>query len=143
MPATDTREAWRLFAAHYHPFRGTPSRLWLDHVFAKVFGLDVALEGVNPKTSPIYDPTLPIGIGDGLQIGRQRAASHSRNMLTFGFSTLIDLLSWVAALAIGLKIAATLFVLIVNKDMRDQPGWGSALWWVTMITPIVVVSCLI
>ena len=44
-------------------------------------------------------------------------------MLTFGFSTLIDFLSWIAAFAIGLKVAATLFVLIVNKDMRDQPGW--------------------
>ena len=64
-------------------------------------------------------------------------------MLTFGFSTLIDFLSWLAALAIGLKVAATLFVLIVNKDMRDQPGWGSTLWWVTKITPIVAVSCLI
>src|SRR5438128_9585497 len=32
--STDPRAAWRLFAAHYHLFRGTPSRLWLDHVFA-------------------------------------------------------------------------------------------------------------
>lgn len=63
--------------------------------------------------------------------------------MTFGFSTLIDFLSWLVALAIGLKVAATLFVLIVNKDMRDQPGWGSALWWVTKITPFVAVSCLI
>ncbi len=44
-PATDKRAAWRLFADHYHLFRGTPSRLWLDHVFAEVFGIDVALEG--------------------------------------------------------------------------------------------------
>jgi glucuronate isomerase len=40
----DPREAWRLFAAHYYLFRGTPSRLWLDHVFADVFGIDVALD---------------------------------------------------------------------------------------------------
>ena len=39
----DRREIWRLFAAHYSLFRGTPSRLWLDHVFATVFGLDVRL----------------------------------------------------------------------------------------------------
>jgi len=38
------REAWRLLASHYHLFRGTPSRLWLDHVFAEVFGLDVTFE---------------------------------------------------------------------------------------------------
>src|SRR5690606_34992770 len=35
----DPREAWRLFARHYHLFRGTPSALWLDHVFHEVFGL--------------------------------------------------------------------------------------------------------
>ncbi len=36
---TDGRAIWRLFAAHYHLFRGTPSRLWLDHAFQEVFGL--------------------------------------------------------------------------------------------------------
>jgi glucuronate isomerase len=45
-PSTaDPREAWRTFAEHYRLFRGTPSRLWLDHVFAEVFGIDVVLEG--------------------------------------------------------------------------------------------------
>ena len=43
-PATDRRAAWRTFADHYHLFRGTPSRLWLDHVFAEVFGFDRALD---------------------------------------------------------------------------------------------------
>ena len=42
--AVDPREAWRTFAAHYYLFRGTPSRLWLDHAFATVFGLDVRLD---------------------------------------------------------------------------------------------------
>ena len=32
----DRRAVWREFAAHYHLFRGTPSRLWLDHVFAEL-----------------------------------------------------------------------------------------------------------
>jgi glucuronate isomerase len=36
---TDPRAIWQLFADHYHLFRGTPSRIWLDHVFATVFGL--------------------------------------------------------------------------------------------------------
>ena len=35
----DPRDAWRLFAANFHLFRGTPSRLWLDWVFATVFGM--------------------------------------------------------------------------------------------------------
>ncbi|WP_129790662.1 glucuronate isomerase [Sphingosinicella sp. CPCC 101087] len=39
----DPRAIWRRFAQHYHLFRGTPSRLWLDWVFAEIFGLDVRL----------------------------------------------------------------------------------------------------
>ena len=39
----DRRAIWRLFSQHYRLFRATPSRLWLDHVFATVFGLEVAL----------------------------------------------------------------------------------------------------
>ena len=49
--SADPREAWRLFASHYYLFRGTPSRLWLDHVFAEVFGLEFALE---PATADFY-----------------------------------------------------------------------------------------
>lgn len=45
--SADPRAAWRLFASHHHLFRGTPSRLWLDHVFADVFGLDTRLEAVT------------------------------------------------------------------------------------------------
>jgi glucuronate isomerase len=40
---TDGRAIWRLFAAHYHLFRGTPSRLWLDHAFQTLFDLRVRL----------------------------------------------------------------------------------------------------
>lgn len=40
----DPRGAWRLFANHYPLFRGTPSALWLDQVFAEVFGLKVRLD---------------------------------------------------------------------------------------------------
>ena len=30
---TDPRKIWRRFAEHYRLFRGTPTRLWLDHAF--------------------------------------------------------------------------------------------------------------
>jgi len=36
----DPRVIWRLFAAHYHLFAGTPTRLWLDYTFQNLFGLD-------------------------------------------------------------------------------------------------------
>lgn len=46
-PDVDAREAWRLFAENYHLFRGTPSRMWLDWVFAKAFGIEVMLEAAT------------------------------------------------------------------------------------------------
>lgn len=48
---TDPRAIWRLFAEHYHLFRATPSRLWLDHTFATLFGLDVPL---SAATADLY-----------------------------------------------------------------------------------------
>ncbi|WP_146346794.1 glucuronate isomerase [Falsiphaeobacter marinintestinus] len=44
---TDPRKIWRLFAENYHLFRGTPSRLWLDHAFQDVFGLETRLNASN------------------------------------------------------------------------------------------------
>lgn len=50
---TDGRKIWRLFAEHYHLFRGTPSRMWLDHSFQEVFGLTKRL---SPETADeFYD----------------------------------------------------------------------------------------
>ena len=53
--ATDPRKIWKIFADHYYLFRGTPSRAWLDWVFAQVFGLDVRLE---PATADLYFDTI-------------------------------------------------------------------------------------
>ena len=50
-PSADPRESWRLFAERYHLFRGTPSRMWLDWVFAESFGLDVQF---SAETSDLY-----------------------------------------------------------------------------------------
>jgi glucuronate isomerase len=47
----DPRAAWRLFASRFHLFRGTPSALWLNHVFAELFGLAVALDA---ETADLY-----------------------------------------------------------------------------------------
>jgi len=51
----DPGEVWRIFAAHYHLFRGTPSQLWLDWVFAEVFGIEVRL---GPETADLYYRTI-------------------------------------------------------------------------------------
>lgn len=54
-PDADPRESWRLFAARYPLFRGTPSRIWLDWVFAESFGMDAQLSG---ETSDLYFDTI-------------------------------------------------------------------------------------
>jgi len=51
----DPRAAWRLFAERYPLFHGTPSRLWLDWVFAEVFSIDVRLGG---ETADLYFDTI-------------------------------------------------------------------------------------
>ena len=48
---TDSRKIWRLFAQNYYLFAGTPSRIWLDHVFNEVFGLDTLLSN---STADVY-----------------------------------------------------------------------------------------
>ncbi|MFG3708909.1 glucuronate isomerase [Micromonospora sp. NPDC047670] len=50
---TDGRVIWRRFAAHWHLFRGTPSRLWLEQTFRDVFGVQTPL---SPATADaVYD----------------------------------------------------------------------------------------
>ncbi len=44
---TDGRKIWRLFAEHYHLFRSTPTRLWLDHTLQELFGIDVPLSAAT------------------------------------------------------------------------------------------------
>lgn len=53
---TDPREIWRCFARHYHLFRGTPSRLWLDHALWEVFGLSERLSAANADRQ--YDQVM-------------------------------------------------------------------------------------
>lgn len=46
-PVADGRAAWRLFAANYHRFIGTPSQLWIDHAMHWGFGIDDRLNADN------------------------------------------------------------------------------------------------
>jgi glucuronate isomerase len=55
----DPRRIWRRFADNYHRFRGTPSRLWLDWVFAEVFGLH---ERLDTTTADHYYDTIDAAI---------------------------------------------------------------------------------
>lgn len=49
----DPRKIWRLFAENYYLFRGTPSRIWVDHALQEVFGVT---EHLTAQTADaIYD----------------------------------------------------------------------------------------
>ncbi len=51
----DPRLVWRRFAENYYLFHGTPSRMWHDWVYSRVFGLDVTL---GPDTADLYYDTI-------------------------------------------------------------------------------------
>jgi glucuronate isomerase len=51
----DPRKVWRIFASHYYLFRGTPTRMWLDYAFQKLFGLT---ERLSEKTADNYFDTI-------------------------------------------------------------------------------------
>ncbi len=48
---TDGRKIWKLFAENFYLLRGTPSRLWLDHAFAEVFGIE---RDFSPETADYF-----------------------------------------------------------------------------------------
>ncbi|MBM2620989.1 glucuronate isomerase [Actinoplanes sp. LDG1-06] len=50
---TDPRAIWRLLAANWHLFRGTPSRLWLEQTFRTVFQVDTPL--TTETADEVYD----------------------------------------------------------------------------------------
>jgi len=47
----DPRKVWRIFASHYHLFRGTPTRMWLDYAFEELFRLEKRL---SEETADLY-----------------------------------------------------------------------------------------
>ncbi|SFS42667.1 glucuronate isomerase [Sulfitobacter marinus] len=49
----DPRKIWRLFAQNYHLLRATPSRIWVDHAFQTVFGVNKRLSAET--ADEIYD----------------------------------------------------------------------------------------
>jgi glucuronate isomerase len=49
----DSRAVWQLFADHYHLFRATPSKLWLDYTMQSVFGLEISLG--TETADAVYD----------------------------------------------------------------------------------------
>lgn len=74
-PMNDPRGAWRLFAANWYLFAGTPSRMWLDWVLQNVFELmeplsvetaDDTYDAINNKLGD--DDFLPRALFDQFNI---------------------------------------------------------------------------
>ena len=51
----NARKVWHIFASHYHLFRGTPTRMWLDFVFHELFELE---ERLSASTADKYFDTI-------------------------------------------------------------------------------------
>jgi len=49
------RKVWRIFAENYFLFRGTPTRMWLDHAFQELFGFT---ERLCAKNADLYFDTI-------------------------------------------------------------------------------------
>jgi glucuronate isomerase len=56
----DPRAVWRRFAEHYHLFRGTPTRTWLDHTFATLFDFT---ERLSASTADAYFDRINEALG--------------------------------------------------------------------------------
>ena len=52
---TNPRLIWKKFSENYYLFRGTPTAIWLDYSFEKVFGISQTL---SAKTSDYYFDTI-------------------------------------------------------------------------------------
>lgn len=50
---TDGRKIWRIFARHFHLFRGTPTRLWFEQSLEDLFGITERLKPENADL--LYD----------------------------------------------------------------------------------------
>jgi glucuronate isomerase len=55
------RKVWRVFAEHYHLFRGTPTRMWLDFAFEQLFGFK---DRLSAETADLYFDTISRMLGE-------------------------------------------------------------------------------
>jgi len=60
-PVAEGRAAWRLFAANYHLFAGTPSKTWVDHSLDWAFGI---ADELSPDTADAIYDTIAARLGD-------------------------------------------------------------------------------
>ncbi|WP_426592553.1 glucuronate isomerase [Cellulomonas sp. McL0617] len=119
----DPRAIWRTFAAHWHLFRGTPTRYWLEHVLADVFDVDVR---PSAQTADEIYEHLAMRLAD---------ADHRPLALfeRFGIETLATTDEATADLTAHAELAARGYGAQVVPTFRpdallrvDRPGWTTS-----------------
>ncbi|MDU9006281.1 glucuronate isomerase [Sedimentitalea todarodis] len=86
----DPRKIWRLFAENYFLFRGTPSRIWIDHALQEVFGVTERLSAASADA--IYDHVAACLTQDAF---RPRALFERFNIETISTTeSALDNLKW-------------------------------------------------
>ena len=123
-PGFDPRAAWRLLAERYHLFRGTPSRMWLDWVFAEAFGIDVRLDA---GTADYYYDTITAALAT--EAFRPRALFQSYNIEVIATTeSPLDTLEHHAAIRAsgwtGKVVTAYRPDPVVDPEYADERGGG-------------------
>src|SRR5438270_13219779 len=80
----DARKIWRTFAANYRLFRGTPTRVWLDHAFHEVFGVRERLtpESADHLFDRINDCLAQAGVSSARVVRALQHRSHRDHRVT-------------------------------------------------------------
>lgn len=63
--------------------------------------------------------------------------------MTFGTSSFVDLLSWLTATLLAIKLVATVVLLTRDRSTWLDARSTAALWWSSKIVPVLAVPCLI
>ncbi|MCR9138969.1 MAG: glucuronate isomerase [Alphaproteobacteria bacterium] len=94
----DTEAVWANFADNYHLFRGTPTRVWLDHTFETLFNLDVPL---SSSTAKLYFQTINRSLSQAAFRPRAMFERFNIEVLATTESALDDLASHAALAGSG------------------------------------------
>ncbi|MET8044350.1 glucuronate isomerase [Micromonospora sp. NPDC005215] len=120
---TDGRAIWRLFADHWHLFRGTPTRLWFEQTLTEVFGVDTPFG--PPTADAVYD-TLAERLGRTDFRPRSLFAQFNIEVLATTESPLDDLAAHAKLAADGWGGPGGRVITTFRPDDvvdQDRPDW--------------------
>jgi glucuronate isomerase len=122
----EPREAWRTFCAHWHLFRGTPSRLWLEQSLAEIFQVTTPL-GADTADA-VYDE-LTARLAEPAYRPRALLARFGIEVLATTDSPLDSLAHHARLAADGWRTAGHRVIPTFRPDEvtdPEKPGWTDA-----------------